>query len=240
MKAKLVLLLGCIFMAISCEKDSEDSSEPTISGITINGKAKGALAEAGDSMIVVATAKDNQSLGTLMMRIKSEGTGNWNEERSPKVSGSEQDIEEVFIVPGNVKDGNYFVEFTLVDEKGNTGKISSDKFQVVNNLKPQFNVTVPSVQGGDTLKLQGTITDNSDLTFVVVTLEIPPGYSGDPMYYQEQINIPGSSDITWDLQKDGKVEIYFPPFAKTGDYSLKITAFDNDGNLNSFNAKVKI
>lgn len=191
--------------------------------------------------MVGATLKDDVELASLFMEVTpAQDGGNWKDSHSRDVSGTEQKINETFLVPGNVNDGHYYIDFRLLDKKGNLTETSSSHFEVINNQKPSIDVSIGSVEAGDTMKISGTVTDNKDVAHVSVRIKIPPGYSGDPTYYQEQFDLDGPSDTLWDFQKDGAVKVYFPPFAKTGKYSLQISAADNEGNYANILSSIEI
>lgn len=234
------LLAGVLLVLSACSGSEEDKEAPSVSAISVKPQNGQLPVEAGDSIVVEALLEDDQELSSLTMAVKGAQGGNWNESFSLELSGTERSVNESLLVPSNTTDGNYHIEFRVLDYEGKLGEANSSDFEVVNNQKPQINLSIGSVAAGDTLKLSGTVADNKDLAHVAIRMDIPPGYSGDPLYYQEQYNLDGPADTLWDFQKDGEAKIYFPPFAKTGKYKLRISAADSDGNFTKMESIVEI
>ena len=238
------------FVFISCGKKDDlerDTIAPTISNVLINGATEITTANASDTLRLSATFSDDRELGKVDIIVEGEALTNWSERKYVDLHGSTQSVNQSLMVLPNAKEGSYEVRFEFTDAGGNKSSYSIKPFTVLNESIPEivdldakFDNGQFDHQVGDTLRLSGYATDDKDIQVVAIRMTIPPGYSGNQVFYEEQIKVENLNDAIWDFEKDGNVKIYFPKYAKTGVYTLSISILDNEGNIFTMSAPVSI
>lgn len=258
-------VFGLVFTACDGDDDNntaQDLVAPQIQSATINSKSADIEAPAGNDIHVDAHLTDNEWLGQLKVDIHDQFDGHahgkrneidWAEVRTIDLSGKEEHIHEDITVPGDAKAGPYHAIFRVIDREGNEGQLVELDFTVTNGTQPVINITAPDfndhvdVTKGATLDIMGTITDDTDLDEIVVVLEEEHDdhmhgktNNEEPPIYEEDFDLTGSSDTSWDFQTDGGVSITIPTDAEAGDYKLEVIATDSDGNVSIFEGEVHI
>lgn len=253
-----LLTMGSLLF-IACDKEEdEDTVAPQILSATINDEDHNIMVMAGDELHIEAEVSDNEELGELKIDIHDIFDGHshkkavvkWSEVVTVELSGKSEDVHRHLTVPATTTAGPYHAIFRLIDDEGNEAEFVEIDFMITNGSQPMISVTDPDFSGevhapkGSTLSLQGIITDNIDLEEIMISLEEEHGHhkkaGAQSVIYEEDFDLPGSADSSWDLQADGNVNISIPTSAETGHYLLMIRAMDNEGNMNVFEAEVHI
>ena len=247
---KRLAVLSCLLLIqISCQKERiEDKNKPTISNVLINDQTSMVTVDAGDTIKISALLQDDQELGVLYVKVKgSESTSNWSEAERIDLSGEAYKLSKDLIISHNANPGYYILRFEFTDHLGNktsyeeTFLVANNYFQPqIHNLNVAFDGGNYDYQNGDTLKFTGTLTDDQDLSSIGILLKIPPGYTGNQTFFSDLYMLNGQNDTFWDFKKDGKLKVYFPPYSKTGDYTLTITVIDNENNTIKITQKVSV
>ncbi len=240
--SSFILAAICLLrLCSSCQKEPSDQERPQVSVVELSSSSSVSVFQAGDTLMVSARLTDNQALANLFFEVKGvSSAGNWNETRKLSLQGRDMAIQENFFIPRNTNEGLYRISLRVLDIEGNFQTAESSNFEVINSLKPRITLMVHEVDEGDTLTLRGLVEDDHDIASISVVMRIPPGYSGNQEFFNEQINVTGKTDTLWDIEKDGNIKIYFPPLAKGGDYSLSFSAADDEGNFQIVNEKLRI
>ncbi|MGB0176073.1 MAG: DUF4625 domain-containing protein [Owenweeksia sp.] len=257
----LSLLAAFSFLFITCNKDAEDqdTTAPKIMSVTINDEDHDIVVMAGSEIHINAHVTDNEALGELKVDIHDIFDGHshgktsakWAEVLTIALSGKEQHVHEHTDVPQDATAGPYHAIFRLIDAEGNEGEFAEIDFMITNGSQPQINITDPDVSGevdapkGSTLSIFGTVSDDTDLAEVRISLEEEhDGHEHkstlQEVIYEEDFDLTGPADTNWDFQADGNVNIVIPSDAQAGHYVLRIIAVDNEGNMNIFEAEVHI
>lgn len=242
-KLLLPFIVGGMILA-SCDKKSDsgnDSTPPEVSNVLINGASEIDTINVGENLLISASFSDNQELGKL--KIFVEGVNqptNWSELKYVDLSGTSQNIQQSFEVMSNAKEGSYEVSFEFTDASGNKSDYYLPPFEVRNksipqilNLEARFDNGTYDYETGDTLRLFGQIRDDEDIQLVSIHVKIPAGYSAEPTFFEQKIPLNDSGDTNWDLSNDGQIKIYYPPYSKTGAYTLTVLVVDNKNNSTS-------
>lgn len=242
-KLFLIAVFGGLTV-VSCNKKDDsgnDSTPPEVQNVLINGVSQIDTVNVGDNLQISASFSDNQELGKLKIRVDAMGqTSNWSELKHVDLSGTSQQINQNIQVMSTAKEGAYEISFEFTDASGNTADHYLPPFQVQNksipeilNLKSKFDNGTYDHETGDTLRLVGQVIDDEDIQLISVHVRIPPGYAAEPTFFEEKIPMNEPGDTHWDFEKDGNIKIYFPPFSKTGSYTLTVLAVDNKNNSTS-------
>lgn len=258
----LSLMLAFGFLFAACDKDEdEDTTAPEIKSVTINQADHDIAVAAGDEIHIDAHVTDNEALGELKVDVHDIFDGHshgkkssvkWAEVMTIALSGKEQHVHDHMDVPQDATAGPYHAVFRLIDAEGNEGQFAEVDFMITNSSQPQINITDPDFSGevdaakGSTLSIMGTITDDTDIDEIVISLEEEhddhshkKNTSEEPLY-EADFDLTGSSDMSWDFQTDGNVNIAIPTDAEEGHYALKVVVIDDEGNMNVFEGEVDI
>ncbi len=256
MAAFAILLVAC-----DKEEDNQDTTAPVIKSVTINEEDHDIVVMAGDEIHIDAELSDNEALGELKVDVHDIFDGHshgktaikWAEVLTIALSGKEQKVHDHMDVPQDAQAGPYHAVFRLIDAEGNEGEFAEIDFMISNASQPQINITDPDFSDevhapkGSTLSIMGTVTDETDLAEIRISLEEEHDDHGhshkgalDEAIYEADFDLTGSADITWDFQVDGNVNIAIPSDAETGYYVMKVVVIDNEDNMNIFEAEVHI
>ena len=249
------MTLSLLFTACKEEED-QDTTAPTIEEALIDGEDHDISIMAGNEMDLDVHVTDDVALGELKMDVHDIFDGHshksvvkWSNVETIQLSGKEQHVHEHMDVPQNTTAGPYHVVFRLIDEAGNEGEFVELDFMISNTSQPVINVTSPDfsteihASKGSTLSIMGTITDDTDLEEIIVVLEEEHDdhkSSDEGPTYEEDFDLTGTSDTSWDFQSDGNININIPTDAETGHYIFEVIAEDNEGNINIFEGEVHI
>lgn len=245
---------------VSCEDEKqEDTVNPEIIEATIDGEDHDVVVNAGEQMTVAASLSDNEELGELKIDIHDvfdghthKSSASWAEVTIVSLSGTSQDVSENIAIPTDATAGPYHATFRVLDKSGNEGEFVEIPFMLSNGSEPEINITSPDftdhvhVSIGSTLVVEGMITDDVDLAEIYVVLEEEHDDDHDhkstqeDALYEMDFDLEGASDLTWDFQIDGNVNIAIPATAEEGHYVLTVRAEDSEGNINIFEAELHI
>lgn len=256
----LLAVIGSGVMMISCDKDDDtDTTAPVINSATIDGKEEGIEANVGNAMIFEVKVSDNEALGQLKLDVhdafdghshdKSSGI-NWANVAIIDLSGTEQTVSHDMEIPTNATAGPYHAEILVIDAEGNEGEFVERVIMIRNGSEPGIEITSPDftnevhVSKGSTLSLEGMVTDETDLAEILIILEEEEEDAHKSVQhealYEMDFDLEGTSDLTWDFQLDGNVNIAIPATAEEGHYVLTVRAEDSEGNINIFEAELHI
>lgn len=256
----LLAVIGSGVMMISCDKDDDtDTTAPVINSATIDGKEEGIEANVGNAMTFEVKVSDNEALGQLKLDVhdafdghshdKSSGI-NWANVAIIDLSGTEQTVSHDMEIPTNATAGPYHAEILVIDAEGNEGEFVERVIMIRNGSEPGIEITSPDftnevhVTKGSTLSLEGMVTDETDLAEILIILEEEEEDAHKSVQhealYEMDFDLEGTSDLTWDFQVDGNVNIAIPATAEEGHYVLTVRAEDSEGNINIFEAELHI
>lgn len=256
----LLAVIGSGVMMISCDKDDDtDTTAPVINSATIDGKEEGIEANVGNAMTFEVKVSDNEALGQLKLDVhdafdghshdKSSGI-NWANVAIIDLSGTEQTVSHDMEIPTNATAGPYHAEILVIDAEGNEGEFVERVIMIRNGSEPGIEITSPDftnevhVTKGSTLSLEGVVTDETDLAEILIILEEEDEEAHKSVQhealYEMDFDLEGTSDLTWDFQVDGNVNIAIPATAEEGHYVLTVRAEDSEGNINIFEAELHI
>lgn len=256
----MLAVIGSGVMMISCDKDDDtDTTAPVINSATIDGKEEGIEANVGNAMTFEVKVSDNEALGQLKLDVhdafdghshdKSSGI-NWANVAIIDLSGTEQTVSHDMEIPTNATAGPYHADIYIIDAEGNEGEFVERLVMIRNGSEPVIDVTNPDFSGevditvGSILSIEGVVTDDTDLAEIYIILEEEHDDSHkstqeEPLYEMD-FDLEGASDLTWDFQVDGNVNIAIPSTAEEGHYVLTVRAEDSEGNINIFEAELHI
>lgn len=256
----MLAVIGSGVMMISCDKDDDtDTTAPVINSATIDGKEEGIEASVGNAMTFEVEVSDNEALGQLKLDVhdafdghshdKSSGI-NWANVAIIDLSGTEQTVSHDMEIPTNATAGPYHAEILVIDAEGNEGEFVERVIMIRNGSEPGIEITSPDftnevhVTKGSTLSLEGMVTDETDLAEILIILEEEEEDAHKSVQhealYEMDFDLEGTSDLTWDFQLDGNVNIAIPATAEEGHYVLTVRAEDSEGNINIFEAELHI
>lgn len=256
----LLAVIGSGIVMISCDKDDDtDTTAPVINSATIDGKEEGIEANVGNAMTFEVKVSDNEALGQLKLDVhdafdghshdKSSGI-NWANVAIIDLSGTEQTVSHDMEIPTNATAGPYHAEILVIDAEGNEGEFVERVIMIRNGSEPGIEITSPDftnevhVSKGSTLSLEGVVTDETDLAEILIILEEEEEDAHKSVQhealYEMDFDLEGASDLTWDFQIDGNVNIAIPATAEEGHYVLTVRAEDSEGNINIFEAELHI
>lgn len=265
MKAQIFSFSAAALVAVSlssCSKDEDqDTVPPQIKSAQINGSEEDVAAPAGSYLVVEADLSDNEALGQLKIDIHDvfDGHGHekksfvrWADVKNIDLTGTEASVADSLLVPSGVAAGPYHAVLRLIDEAGNEADFVEREFMITNASQPEIELTSPDftnevhLNPGTVLSLAGTVSDDVDLQEIFILLEEDHEEGADhkstleePLYEQD-FDLPGTADLSWDFQADGQVDIPVPATAEPGHYVLQIVARDSEGNMNIFEAEVHV
>lgn len=245
----------------SCTKDDDDdSTAPSIKNATINGLDEDISISIGNELNFEALLSDDEALGQFKIDIHDIFDGHshgkkastpWVYTQTFDLSGTSQNFQGKITVDNSATAGPYHSILRLIDEAGNESDFTEIDFMILNGDEAQIAISAPDFSSevhldkGDTLKIMGQITDNVDLEEIIVRLEEDHdshshGKKQEDALYETDFDLTGSSDLTWDFQIDGQMNIVIPTSAESGDYIFVVIVKDNEGNLNIFEGHVHI
>lgn len=252
-----LLALSTALILPSCDKEDtdEDNVKPEIVSVTINNKTQDIVANTNSQISFDASLSDNEALGSFKIDIhdifddhshgKRNGI-NWAETKIIDLSsGKQETINTTMSVPTDAIAGPYHAVFRLLDVEGNEGEFKEIDFMVSNGSEPEISILTPDLSNevdiskGSTLSITGTITDDVDLDEIQISLseegdDHDHNKKQEEPLYENDFDLTGSSDLVWDFQTDGNLNISIPTDAEEGVYSFKVTAKDSEGNIAIF------
>jgi hypothetical protein len=257
-------IAASVVLFSSCSDDDDaavDTQKPVISGVTINGSSEDVEVNTGAEIHIDAVITDNEALGELKIDVhdvfddhshgKKAGI-HWAEIKTMDLSGKQQTIHTHMDVPSDALGGPYHAVFRVIDAEGNEGDFAEVDFSVISDDQPVINIITPDFSSepewakGDMVSVTGTITDETDISEIVIVLEEEGdhdhnhGKKAEEALYEEDFDLTGTNDVTWDFQSDGNVNFTIPADAETGHYAFIINVMDSEGNLTVFEKEVEI
>lgn len=242
MKNILIILLISLLL-LACKKSVSDKESPVIT----NESLSAASVQAGGNIVVKATLIDNNELAAYKIVISDlfpfTIKENYNSTRL-SLALSQDIFEETFAlnqsitIPTNTATGEYKIVITIVDSKGNSATANTLYFSVVNPLtSPSITLLEPIDNNvylaNDTVKIEGTITDNEILDQLIVKSTNDSTWSNTQTIVLDTFNL-----NTWDLKTDGNLKIPLPGYSSA--IKSQFYAVDTNGNytINSVNYSV--
>lgn len=261
---KYLLALSIPFFLASCETESDDANQdveaPDIQSLSINGQDDHIHIQGGEDMTLEAHIHDDQALQEAKVEIhdifdshshgKMAGS-EWSTVKTIPISGTETEVKETFLVPGQATAGRYHAVVQALDEAGNEAEFREINFVVENGQQPTFQITDPDFSQdevhapkGSTFALQGSVDDENDLREIWITIEAKDedhddhkhGKNEEPLI-ERDFDFPGSNDRSFDLSN---FSVTIPSDAETGDYKFEIIAQDAEGNYGIFESEIHI
>lgn len=235
-----------ILLLTACDKTSIDNTDPNIEVFKINGADQIHTHTVGSNLHLELHITDNEKLQEVLIKIENVSNGALSQ--SQKLlhfqtfgnidSKTLSEVVEVQVGEDKIA-GWYHIQLQVVDANGNVDT-DSKEFVLLNPAEqPQVMIngyTPPLVDGliimhpGDSLIIDGAITDNVELANFTVSLTGPQNLHNDP------VNEPGFISYSFDWLGKPKVPIDVMP----GDYSFNVDVTDVDGHMTFFAQPVKI
>ncbi len=246
---KQLFIYGSLLMIFTaCKKDVEkDAVEPIVTNFRAM-PLSGDTILAGKEVNISALLSDNEGLGNAVLEIDQNYPNHihgvnesrkWNENRQVQVSGKSFAVNETFSIPSNTVPGNYHVFFKVTDEAGNSTQYTAPDFRVENLTRPQVNLVLNGGKVGDSLTFRGQITDDKDLTKLIIKMHVP-GYPNSIKLLDKEIDLTNLDDKVWDFETDGQLDFVIPTSTPVGTYVVKITVLDNESNYNAYEQLVDL
>lgn len=245
---KKMFIIAAALIASACGKLTVDNEDPKIEVLLLNGESQIDHHTAGNTLSVEVYVTDNEELVEVMVRIQNISNGDLNQVQKLLHFQSFGDIEsktfgETIEISTNDADlaGRYELLLQVADANGNVDTRTSqfvllnpdEQPQVeINNYVPPAENGVVNLYGGDSLIINGWVTDNTGLTGFIVSL------NGPQNIHHEQVNVnePGFTGYSFDWVARPKV----PENAASGDYVFSVTATDEHGHMTFYNHSVWI
>lgn len=255
------IVFGGLLLALfsSCTKEeSEDTTAPSIVNATINGEDHDITVNTSEFLNFEIDLSDNEELGEIKIDIHDifddhshgkKAATPWAHTQTYTISGTSQNFKTQILVDPSAAAGPYHSILRVIDESGNESDFKEIDFLISNGEEAQIAISSPdfdagvNLNKGDSLIILGQITDNIDLTEILISLEEEGhdhGKKQEDALYEMDFDLLGSKDYSWDFQADGSVRIQIPTTAESGGYNFKVIAKDSDGNLNIFEGHVHI
>lgn len=246
MKNPAILIL--ILLLSGCGKTSIDNTDPNIEVFLINGADQINTHTVGSNLTLELYITDNEQLQEVVIKIENISNGALSQSQKLlhfQVFGdiNSKTFSEVISVPSGDEKiaGRYKIQLQVVDANGNVDT-SSKEFVLLNpSEQPEVIIngyTPPKVDGlitmhpGDTLFVDGAISDSVGLANFTVSLTGPQNLHNDPVTINE------SNFTNYDFLYLGNPVV--PQEVITGDYSFNVEVTDVDGHMNFFVQPVKI
>lgn len=226
-------------LAASCGKLSVDDTDPEIEVFALNGS------DQIDELVVPATLSldvlitDNEQLQEVLVRVDNISNPELSDDLKRlyfQIFGSLEGthFQEVIHIgtDSTTRAGFYELRLQVTDANGNSN--SRVRQFVIRNTEeqPQVSVTgfsAPVVNNavvlntGDSLTLEGAITDNIQLDRFMVEL------NGPQIIHSDTVALDDAVYTEYNFDWLGAIQI--PVNAQTGDYTYSITATDTDGHM---------
>lgn len=245
---KLILLLIPVFVLASCSKDG-DSKKPQIDNLDIDSKTEEITVQAGQSFTINYTVSDNEGLSQIRADVhdafdghthgKTSGFNKMYWEQIDTLNGlTEMTGSFIVNVPDSATAGPYHMDVIIIDLAGNQSDIGLLDFTIDNNYNAEITVSSHDfsneihVDKGDTIQLQGMVTDDVDLDEVVILIEEEGdghthGKTSSEEVFLTDYDLGGGNDVNYSINES----IPVPSNVHTGHYKLEIVATDSDGNM---------
>jgi hypothetical protein len=233
-----ILMLSGLWYA--CEDPLEfDTAEPTIGAVLVNGSATDLIAAEGDTLNFVMSFEDDKGLDKYRIQIIEDftpvaGIVPWNHTDVVPLDGVLTASETASVViPAGTLAGYFSLNVEAMDLEGNVSTsnlrsltVTSTGQPVISMFSPDF-VNGVTVNPGDTIEMQGNVTDDESIYQVNVEIS-----QEDARFFYYQFNSPDTFQFwSFDTLAVDSNFVNLPTTANPGRYDLSILAFDRLGNL---------
>jgi len=245
------LALSALFFTIAlqgCKKPLDvDLSAPLVTSAMVNQDVVPVTVAPGDTLYFDVAFTDENALLKYRILIEADYT--------PLIGFTAWSFTEVFpldpvtsatastsvVVPDSLKSGAYTIAVEAMDVESNLSSASTFDLTVTNIGQPTFSISAPNLNNdinantGDTLNTNGSISDNTALTQVDLTIaqETEDGLN---TIYLQKFTYPTLNGFTyWDLDtlQTDSIPLRIPTTASAGIYELTVGAYDTVGNYSS-------
>ena len=238
-----------MLFVVACSKSDPDVTAPSIVDYTMDNKTEDIEVAASGSTSLYYNVTDDQALSEIRLDVHDAFDGHthgktasftkmsW--EQIDDLSGSVEATNTIQVdVPSDAMAGAYHMEAIVVDAAGNQTPVTILDFIVTNSGQAVIDVTSHDLEndevhihGGDTVRIQGTITDDVDLDEIIIAVleeheHGKVGKTAEGELYLSDYDLGGSNDVSFTIDE----EIYLPA-GETGHFELEIVAIDSDGNM---------
>lgn len=232
------VIIFTLLLIISC---NQDDANPTVNDFTYSEGGTEKSVDTGATFQVKAVLEDGQGLKEFKLNIHNNFDGHahkkaidWDEIYVEDITGKTFELTHEFKIP-SAKSGPYHITLNALDQSGNESKTSLLYLQVDRPDAPMIQIDTPSfndlsIAKGDTLYVDGQITDDADLAQVNVLSELDKETEEVPIFDQNYA-LSDTIQPIWDLQNDGKLKIQIPTDATSGTYLFHIDVTDSTGNF---------
>jgi uncharacterized membrane protein len=250
MKNLLLLALVPGIFLLSCKKDS-DTTKPVINSMTINGiSGSDHTIAAGSTLNFVINVSDDIALKQLKIDIHDNFDGHahnvaFSTQQIYSVTGTSNAFNASILVPSNASAGPYDVIVYLIDESGNEANFLEVGLEITQAGQPVVTINSPDISlplvynPGDTIAIDGWITDDVDLDEIHLILERE---SDGLEIYNEEFLQSGATDLMWNFSElvTQNKYIIIPSGAALGDYGLVIRATDIETNVTFIELEIEV
>jgi hypothetical protein len=250
MRLKIILptlLLSGLWFA--CEDPLEfDTSEPTIGNVLVNGSATNLIVSEGDTLNFEMSFEDDKGLDKYRILILEDftpiaGVVPWNHSDVISLDGALEATESATVViPAGTLAGYFSLNVEAMDLEGNVSvsnlrslTITSSGQPGISMFSPDFNNGI-SVTAGDTIGMQGNVTDDESIYQVNVEIS-----QDDARFFYYQYNTADTFQFwSFDTIIVDSNFVNLPITANVGSYDLSILAFDRVGNLTQLSTSLEV
>lgn len=237
------LAFGAILLFSACSKD-EDGEAPLFKSYEIDYQTSNPSILSGERFLLMVSAEDDENLSRLYLRIESD-QDDWYYYETFAMSGNSANIQTNVELPSDATPGPCTFILSLEDAAGNVTKKTI--LGEIRDNRPQVNLTSPSPDNdgkyyfvaGMPVLFNGTITDNEDISRIVIRVKTASPYIGGPQeIVNEEILLNGSNETLYNF--DGGYSVMIPQNAINVNYRMTFSVFDNKGNFQVINSPVEV
>lgn len=248
------LSLAIVSLALfsCCDKDDDvDTTPPQIQNLRINGQETdpGVTVSSATGMKLSAKFSDDHGLGSAKVNIHDDfDTHNHRISAVPfsfdttfVLAGSMWEDTISINIPSDVVGGPYHMTVHLLDNSGNEALPYVVGFTIETGSEPEIAITSPDLTGdfhkGDTLFLDGTITDPDGIAEVQIIVE---DHENEITIFNQDFDI--TTNITsWNIKEGIESTGMYIILQFPGDHAeLRIIAKDNEGHLSEFEHEIHV
>ena len=236
-----------VILVASCGRE-KDNSPPTIQHFSINGEENMATVSAGANAEVFMQFKDDVELNQYRLVFnenfaKANGYVVFSATYVNNLAGKDHSTTLNVTIPDSAVAGPYSAELNAIDQRGNESTTEAIQLTITNPTEqPTITITAPdlsqpySISKGDTLRMEGIITDNMDLELVCIDLD------GTSNLYTETFDLTDTVQTNWNFDQLDILNkwIIIPTNAASGDHQLVTRAQDNDEHITVHQATITV
>lgn len=248
----LALAIFSLTLFSCCDKDDDvDTTPPQIQNLRINGQETdtGVTVSSGTTMKLSAKFSDDQGLGSAKVNIHDDfDTHNHRMSAAPfsydttfVLAGSMWQDTVSINIPTDVVGGPYHMTVHLLDNSGNEALPSVVDFTIETGSEPEIVLTSPDLSGdfhkGDTLFLEGSITDPDGIAEVQIIVE---DHVNEVEIFNQLFDITTNTS-TWNIKEGIESTGMYIILQFPGDHAeIRIIAKDNEGHLSEFEQEIHV